>query len=146
MQSKKSCEGTVYKISGKNYCVGEKIKKFKKRTKFILKKSKKNKSKKTRKQRKRNTRKDRKGGNNYDKVNCCMCGNEVDIKDSLIPQACLIKNGNKAHRICSQCWWDPVTGFAREGSPHGCPGCAKNLPLRTLPYKEPEVVDLTEDD
>jgi hypothetical protein len=87
-----------------------------------------------------------KRGGTGDKVNCCMCGKEFDKSDTLIPQVCLIKNGQKAHRICYNCWWNPETGFARENAPHGCPGCAKQLPLTNVPYKEPEMVDLTLDD
>jgi len=138
MPNKKTCKGTVYKIYGKKYCVGEKIKKNKKGTKLRLRISKKMKKSKK-------TRKSKKGGTNYDKVNCCMCGKEVDIKDTLIPQACLIKNGAKAHRICQECWWDPESGFAREGISHDCPGCVKNLPLTQVAPKSTVIVDLTED-
>jgi hypothetical protein len=98
----------------------------------------------------RNPRTYKKGGTNYDKVNCCMCGKEVDKSDTLVPQSCSRINFEKAHRICSQCWWNPETGFARENASHRCPGCSKNLPLTMVPtkvpYKEPEIVDLTLED
>lgn len=94
----------------------------------------------------RKTRTYKKGGDDFDKVNCCMCGKEVNITNTLIPRECLNKYGRKAHRICERCWWNPKTGFAREGISHGCPGCAKNLPLTKVQIKEPEFVDLTLDD
>lgn len=90
-------------------------------------------------------KKNRKGGNN-ETVNCCMCGREVNINDTLVPSKCLQINGKRAHRICSECWWNPDTGFARENAPHGCPGCAKNLPLTKVQNTEPIMVDLTLDD
>jgi hypothetical protein len=142
MSGKKICKGEIYKISGKKYCIGEKRIKFKKGTKITLKKFKKNKSKKI-----RNTRKKRKGGNGDTK--CCMCGKTVDINDkanALIPSGCLMQHGQRAHRICKECWFRPVTGFAVEGVSHKCPGCEKGMPLTNIPYKEPEVVDLTLDD
>ena len=88
---------------------------------------------------------DKKVETNYDIVICCMCGKELDKSDTLVPQICYQKYGQKAHRICCECWWNPETGFAREGAPHRCPGCVKNLPLTSIPYKEPEIVDLTLD-
>jgi hypothetical protein len=93
----------------------------------------------------------KRGGDDYDKVNCCMCGKEVDINDTLVPMSCLRKYGKtKAHRICNQCWWDPVSGFAREDIRHGCPGCAKNLPLTNVklntPTKKSEVIIIDDDD
>ena len=99
----------------------------------------------------RNNRKNRtykKGGTNYDKVNCCICGKEVDKSDTLVPQSCSRINFEKAHRICSQCWWNPEYGFARENAPHGCPGCAKNFPLTSVNPKKKvsEIVDLTLED
>ena len=88
----------------------------------------------------------KKGGNN-EKVTCCICEREVDKNNTLIPRACLIKNGVTAHRICNDCWWNPESGFAREDRPdHKCPGCVKNLPLTDVKNKEPEVIDLTLDD
>ena len=99
--------------------------------------------KNTRRNRK-NTRRNRKGGNG-DKVNCCMCGKEINVKEGHIPLACLNKNFVKAHRICQDCWWDEDTGFAREGADHSCPGCRKNLPLTKITNNEPKIIDLTED-
>ena len=88
----------------------------------------------------------KKGGEN-EKVTCCMCEREVDKSNTLIPRACLIKHGTEAaHRICHDCWWNPESGFAREGADHRCPGCLKNLPLTPVIKKEPEFVDLTLDD
>jgi len=113
------------------------------KTKIRVRKNK----RKTRRQKRRQTkRRIYKRGGTGDKVNCCMCGKEVDKSDTLVPQICLQQHGQTAHRICSDCWWNPETGFAREGVPHGCPGCAKNLPLTSVPYKEPEMIDLTLDD
>lgn len=109
-------------------------------------------SKKQKKYLKRKTRKiikklrKCKRGGDYDKVTCCMCGREVNINDTLVPSKCLQIHGKKAHRICSECWWNPTTGFARENAPHGCPGCAKNLPLTKVQNTEPVMVDLTLDD
>ena len=47
-------------------------------------------------------------GGNGEKVKCCKCGKIVDIKDTLIPRECLMKHGKAAHRICEDCWWDPI--------------------------------------
>ena len=93
---------------------------------------------------KRTFKRYKKGGEN-EKVTCCMCEREVDKSNTLIPRACLNKNLSKAHRICLDCWWDPVSGFARENETHGCPGCAKNFPL-TVVKNEQKFVDLTLDD
>ena len=109
----------------------------------------------TRKARK-NTRKarkySRKGGNGDDKVNCCMCGKEVEAKlpYSLTPLLCLNKYGARAHRICKDCWFNGPNAFANEGIRHKCPGCEKNLPLTKVPEKPKkteniEVIDLTEE-
>jgi hypothetical protein len=60
-------------------------------------------------------------------ANCCLCNKTLDNNITLIPCACLIKNGNiKSHKICQDCWWNPITGFAREGGNHRCPGCLQN--------------------
>jgi len=60
-------------------------------------------------------------------VNCCLCSKTIDINTSLIPVICLIKNGNiNSHKICQNCWWNPISGFAIEGSNHKCPGCLQN--------------------
>lgn len=74
-----------------------------------------------------------------------MCRRKVRITDTLIPLKCLKKYGEKAHRICSECWWEPATGFASEGVSHKCPGCVQKLPLTKVPIK-PDFIDLTKDD
>jgi len=53
-------------------------------------------------------------------------------------------NGARSHRICSPCWWDPISGFAREGASHKCPGCENSLQLTTA-ISSTTVVDLTND-
>ena len=103
-----------------------------------FKKSKKNKRKTIRKSRRRVL----KAGNN-DKVKCSMCEEMVNINETLIPSGCLRKHGKGAHRICQECWWNPTTGFGREGVTHKCPGCEKGLPLTSFKQKEPIVIDLT---
>lgn len=59
--------------------------------------------------------------------NCILCDKILSKKnignaytDSFIPLSCLLKNGDKGHRICGDCWW---TKFAIEGKSHKCPGC-----------------------
>lgn len=107
------------------------------------KKSKSKKSnKKTRKYKKNKKIKKIKGGTNEE---CAMCCKKTNDK-TLIPNACLMKYGKyRAHKICSDCWWNK---FAQEGVNHKCPGCEKNLPLNKDPYQETknQVIDLTEDD
>lgn len=67
------------------------------------------------------------------------------------PAQCLIfpkKDGGerRAHRICEDCWFNPVWGFAMEGRDHRCPGCVNKLPPNDLPKKYERVeVDLTSD-
>ena len=64
----------------------------------------------------------------------------------VMPSECLLKYGlNIAHRICNDCWWDSVIGFAREYSSHKCPGCIKDLPLTEYEKQPPIFVDLTEE-
>lgn len=104
----------------------------------------KRKSIKVKRSNKRSNKRYKKGGEN-EKVTCCMCEREVDKNNTLIPRECLNKNMSKAHRICLDCWWDPVSGFARENETHVCPGCAKNFPL-TIVKNKPKFVDLTLDD
>ena len=120
----------------------------------------------TRKDKKgRHTRKDKKGrkgrkdvkglGNEYDKVNCCVCGNEIKKIEGLIPNACLQKNGViSAHRMCEYCWFGKnkisqdtfgPEGFATEGISHKCPGCKNELPL-TEGRPKTQVIDLIDDD
>ena len=110
------------------------------------------KSKKTtRKSSRKSSRKYKKGGNGDGKVNCCMCGKEVEAKlpYSLIPGKCLQDNRLKAHRICESCWFDGPDPFAREGRSHKCPGCEKGLPLTKVsevPQTRGEIIDLTEEE
>jgi hypothetical protein len=102
------------------------------------------KSLKNRKRINKTRRRYKKGGS--EKISCCMCGKSVSIKKSLVPIECLIKHGNKAHRICQECWWDSESGFARENTSHKCPGCKKGLPLTIVEPtlgKIKDIVDLT---
>jgi len=92
----------------------------------------------------RTRRRYRKGGNGTT-VKCCMCERTVNKNDTFVPQECLIKYGQRAHRICQDCWWDQERGFAREGVSHKCPGCVKGLPLTEYKKQEPVFVDLTKD-
>ena len=106
-----------------------------------LKRSKLNRNKKL-KTRKNKKNKKFKGGTNEE---CAMCCQQTNDK-TLIPNACLMKYGKyRAHKICSDCWWNK---FAQEGVNHKCPGCEKKLPLNKDPYHETknQVIDLTEDD
>lgn len=87
----------------------------------------------------------RKGGNGY-KVKCCMCEKMVDKNNTFIPKECLINCGYKAaHKICTDCWWNLETGFARENASHKCPGCLKRLPLTHHTKMELIFIDLTND-
>lgn len=83
-------------------------------------------------------------------ISCCMCDRNFNRNDMMVPSICLRKNGERAHKICQDCWWDPQIGFAREDAPHGCPGCKRKLPLnpqvKTTRPTIVEVVDLTLDD
>jgi len=108
-----------------------------------------NKTKKIRKTRRIRRKYCKKGGTN--EVNCCMCEKKVNTNKTLIPLECLNKYGSRAHRICSDCWWDPEEGFAREGIKHSCPGCMKNFPLtKDVSVKKSEapvqIIDLKLDD
>jgi hypothetical protein len=156
--STKLCKGIPYKISGKSYCVGERKTKTKTKriTRTYVKKTKKTKSirkiKSIKKLRARKTRKNvaRVPGDDdyYDITQCCMCSKNVNVNDktnALIPLECLQKHGNRAHRICKECWFRPKTGFAIEGVSHKCPGCEKGLPLTLVKIKTPEFIDLTND-
>jgi hypothetical protein len=65
-------------------------------------------------------------------ITCSMCEHPVDKENTFIPLNCLNKpvtHKTGVHRICNKCWWDPNTGFAREGVSHKCPGCVKGLPV-----------------
>lgn len=88
----------------------------------------------------------KKGGNGEDKVNCCICGDEVNINDTLIPSGCKMKHGLRGHRVCQECWWNPETGFGKENSAHKCPGCEKGMPLTKVKLETHPVIDLTGDD
>ena len=143
MKSKKPCSGKIYIVKSKKWCVGEK-----KSSKTM---NKRRRSKKINKKSKKNSKKVfKKGGNGDDKINCCVCGMEVNIADTLIPLDCLQKRREKGkgpHRLCQPCWWNPDTGFAREGINHKCPCCEKGVPFPTIKLKEStEVIDLTKDD
>jgi len=82
---------------------------------------------------------------NGEKVKCSMCEKMVDKYNTFIPRVCLMTHGDKAsHRICSNCWWNPTTGFALENSSHKCPGCVKNLPLTVYKKEAPVFIDLTD--
>lgn len=98
-----------------------------------------------RKLRRRKTRRQKLKAGNGEKVKCCMCERMVNKNDTLIPRECLTKHGMAAHRICQDCWWDPVNGFAREEASHKCPGCVKELPLTEFKKSEPIFIDLTEE-
>jgi hypothetical protein len=121
--------------------ISKKISKRKRSNKKINKKS-----RKSRNSRKNGKKVFKKGGNGEGKVNCCICGKEVNIDDTLIPSGCIMKYGNRGHRVCQECWWNPETGYGKEDSKHNCPGCEKGLPLTNIKIKDPVFVDLTEDD
>ena len=98
----------------------------------------------------KNKRTMKKGGTNNENVTCSMCEKDINKKDTLIPRVCLNEHGRRAHRICSECWWNPETGFAREGTKHQCPGCEKKIPLTKISIlpssnRPVKVIDLTED-
>jgi len=128
MTSKKHCKG--------HFCIESGRKKSKTMNKRKKSKTMSNKYRKNIK----------KGGNGKYTVNCCVCGNNENIIDTLAPSACKIKHGLRAHRICQECWWNPKTGFGKEDSSHKCPGCEKGLPLTNIKLPEPILMDLTEDD
>lgn len=145
MLRKNNCKGTLYRISGKSYCVGEKTTTAKHgksvKSRKLRKSSKSSKSSKSKKNRARGP-----GDNHYyDITQCCMCGKNVNVnsKNTLISLECLRKKGSAAHRICKKCWFKPHTGFATEGRSHKCPGCEKHLPFTNVKQKTLEVVDLT---
>jgi hypothetical protein len=175
MPNNKSCKGISYNISGKSYCIGErktktipktitrtrniktrtiKTRTIKTRTsKKYLKKNRKTRTRtRTRTRTSKKTRKNLAKGPGddeyYDITQCCICSKTLNVNDktnALIPLECLQKRGNEAHRICKECWFKPVTGFAIEGNSHKCPGCKKGLPLTRVKVKTPEMVDLTMD-
>jgi hypothetical protein len=73
-----------------------------------------------------------------------MCYGKKGENTCCIPVKCLMANGARAHRICSHCWWEPISGFAREGASHKCPGCENNFQL-TAAISSRTVIDLTDD-
>jgi hypothetical protein len=121
------------------------------KNKYLKNKKNYKKNKKSYKKNKRSYKIFKKGGNNDENNICCMCENKINLKNSLTPRECLNENGRKAHRICSECWWNPETGFAREGINHQCPGCKKKMPFTNVPIIKKssipaKIIDLTEDD
>lgn len=71
---------------------------------------------------------------------CCMCDKKIKNNQSFVPRECLSKYGkNRAHKICSDCWWGE---FASENTSHKCPGCVKGIPVKSDPDKG-KVIDLT---
>jgi hypothetical protein len=170
MPNNKSCKGIPYNISGKSYCIGERKTKTipktrtrnktrtttktrnSRRTRTSKKYLKQNRKTRTRTRTKTRTRKNLARGPGddvyYDITQCCMCSKTLNVNDktnALIPLECLQNRGKEAHRICKECWFKPVTGFAIEGNSHKCPGCKKGLPLTRVKVKTPEIVDLTMD-
>ena len=107
-------------------------------------------NKTTRRNKTMNKRYRKKGGNNDEKVKCCLCNMPTNINETLIPLDCLRKQREKGkgpHRLCQHCWWNEDTGFAREGINHRCPCCEEGVELPTLKIKEQkDVIDLTLDD
>lgn len=97
---------------------------------------------KNQKHKKRRTRRIRYKGGNDTKVECCMCRNEVNKNKTYVPRICLNEHGERAHRICENCWWND---FAREGVNHKCPGCLQDLPLTKYEKRPPVLIDLTEE-
>ena len=80
-------------------------------------------------------------------ISCCMCDNQFQRNEMMVPARCLRKNEERAHRICQDCWWNPETGFARENAPHGCPGCTNGLPLNPPVKSRPEdIIEVSSDE
>jgi hypothetical protein len=78
-------------------------------------------------------------------IDCCMCENTYRRDKMLIPSACSLKNRERAHRICQDCWWDETNGFANENASHECPGCVKKMPLHPpLARIKPKLEDIIE--
>lgn len=88
--------------------------------------------------RRRTQRKKRAGNGKKSDIICCMCEQKIGNKTVFQPLKCLKTHGHKAHHICEKCWWDPEHGFAREDAPHGCPGCAKHIPLVSPKKRSPK--------
>jgi hypothetical protein len=160
MTNNKSCKGTLYLISGKSHCIGERNANATRKTrtsrktrttrKHLKKKRKPKTTRKTRtsKKLKRKNVARGPGDENYDITQCCMCNKTLNVNDktnALIPLECLRNHRLEAHRICKECWFDEEDGFALEGKSHKCPGCEKRLPLTRVKAKPPEMIDLTLD-
>ena len=110
------------------------------------KKTIKRRTRKTKRSRKiRQIRKNRKMKGGQEQVKCSMCEKNVNKDDTLVPSVCSLKHGLAAHRICQDCWWNPVKGFALEGTSHQCPGCQKGLALTAFKKEAPIEIDLTDD-
>jgi hypothetical protein len=154
MTNNKSCKGTLYLISGKSHCIGERNANATRKTRTSRKPKtrrkhlKKNRKTRTSKKLKRKNVARGPGDENYDITQCCMCNKTLNVNDktnALIPLECLRNRGLEAHRICKECWFDEEDGFALEGKSHKCPGCEKGLPLTRVKVKPPEMIDLTLD-
>jgi len=75
---------------------------------------------------------------------CSMCHKIIINDKPFVPSGCLMKHGKiRAHKICSDCWWNK---FAQEGVSHKCPGCESGQPLNKPLVSKVEVIDLTTDD
>ena len=101
---------------------------------------------KTKKNRDKSKSNKKKGGTNS-KSSCVICDKKNnDNSNMLIPNECLMKHGKyKAHKICSNCWWN---NFAKEGSNHKCPGCVNKKPLnieKNNNTNNNSIIDLTND-
>ena len=64
--------------------------------------------------------------NNNNEINCCICIKVITQQSILTPSKCKMKNGDRSHRMCEDCWWNV---FALENTNHQCPGCKHNYPL-----------------
>jgi len=75
------------------------------------------------------------------KVKCSICDTMINKNDALIPAKCLMKHGQRGHRICNDCWWSK---FAIEGTNHECPGCENDLPLTKVSPKITETIVISD--
>ena len=75
------------------------------------------------------------------KVKCSICDTMINKNDALIPAKCLMKHGQRGHRICNDCWWSK---FAIEGTNHECPGCKNDLPLTKVSPKITETIVISD--
>ena len=75
-------------------------------------------------------------------MKCSVCKNIVNISHTFIPQICLIKYGPiLSHRICHDCWWNPINGFGLERVCHKCPGCKDNMDYNIINKNEYIIID-----